>query len=82
MAPSAVTVKFGLLSPSMASVKLRVPVTSPASSAPLPLVLPPKLPASLTWVTVMLITCVSLLPSSSVTVTVKLSLPLKFASGV
>ena len=68
--------KFGALMPSAGSLTVSVPVMGPASSAPAPLVLPPKLAGSLTGVTVSVISCVSTLPSSSVTDTVKLSAPL------
>ena len=76
------TVKLGAEAPSAVSVNVRVPVTAPPFSVPLPDVLPPKVPASSAWATVILITWVSVLPSSSVTMTVKLSLPLKLLSGV
>ena len=53
--PAAVlTVKFGVVIPSIASVTVSVPVIEPASSATLPLSTPtplPKLAASLTCVT-------------------------------
>ena len=71
-----VTVKSGVLNPSAVSVNVSVPVMSPSSSAPPPLVSPPNVPASFTCVTVRLISCVSTFPSSSVTLTVKLSPPL------
>ena len=66
----------------MASVKTSVPVTEASSSEPVADVLPEKEPVSFTDVTVRLTTCVSVLPSSSVTATVKESEPLKFTFGV
>ena len=77
-----VTVKLGLVAPSTASVKVTVPVTAPPSSVPLPDVSPPNDPGLLIWLMVILMTWVSVLPSSSVTETVKLSEPLKLLSGV
>ena len=68
-----VTVKFGLLMPSAASLTLRVPLSAPPSSLPLALVSPPKLAASFCCATVMAITWLSVLPSSSVTDTVAIS---------
>ena len=66
----------------MASVKTSVPAIAESSSEPIDDVSPEKEPGSFTDVTVRLITCVSVWPSSSVTVTVKESEPLKFAFGV
>ena len=66
----------------MVSVKTSVPVTEASSSVPVADVLPEKEPGSFTDATVRLMTCVSVWPSSSVTVTVKESEPLKFAFGV
>ena len=65
----------------MASVKTSVPVTEASSSEPVAEVLPVKEPGSFTDVTIRLMTCVSMWPSSSVTVTVKKSDPLKLAFG-
>ena len=70
------------MSPSIVSVKVSVPVIEPASSAPVPVVLPEKVPASFAGLTVRLMTLVSWWPSSSVTVTVKASEPLKCWVGV
>ena len=66
----------------MASVKTSVPVMAESSSKPVIEVSPEKEPGSPTDVTVRLTTCVSVLPSSSVTATVKKSEPLKLAFGV
>ena len=66
----------------MASVKTSVPVIAESSSEAVAEVSPVKEPGSPTDVTVRLTTCVSVLPSSSVTVTVKESEPLKLAFGV
>ena len=66
----------------MASVKTSVPVMVKSSSEPVADVLPEKAPGSFTDATVRLMTCVSVWPSSSVTVTVKESEPLKLAFGV
>ena len=66
----------------MASVKASVPVMAESSSEPVAEVLPVKDPGSFTDATIRLITCVSVWPSSSVTVTVKESEPLKLAFGV
>ena len=68
--------KSGLVAPSAASANVNVPAIAPPSSGPVPLVAPPNVPASFTCVTVRLINCVSTFPSSSVTLTVKLSEPL------
>ena len=53
-----------------------------SSSEPVAEVLPVKEPGSFTDATIRLTTCVSVCPSSSVTVTVKESEPLKLAFGV
>ena len=53
-----------------------------SSSEPVTEVLPEKEPGSFTAATIRLMTCVSVWPSSSVTVTRKESEPLKFAFGV
>ena len=74
------TVKLGVESPSLLSVKARVPVME-APSAPEPEVSPEKEPSSLTALRVRLMVWVSSWPSSSVTVTVKESEPLKSVSG-
>ena len=66
----------------MASVKTSVPVIAESSSEPVAEISPEKEPASPTDATIRLTTCVSVLPSSSVTATVKESEPLKFAFGV
>ena len=66
----------------MASVKTSVPVIAASSSDPVAEVSPEKEPGSFTDVTIRLMTCVSVWPSSSVTATVKESEPLKFAFGV
>ncbi len=66
----------------MASVKTSVPVMGEPSSEPGADVFPAKEPGSFTDVTIRLTTCVSVLPSSSVTATVKESEPLKLAFGV
>ena len=66
----------------MASVKTSVPVMGESSSKPGAEVSPEKEPGSFTDATIRLMTCVSMLPSSSVTATVKESEPLKFAFGV
>ena len=66
----------------MASVKTSVPVMAESSSEPVADVLPEKEPESFTDVTVRLMTCVSVWPSSSATVTLKESEPLKLAFGV
>ena len=66
----------------MASVKTSPPVIAASSSEPFTEVSPEKEPGSFTDVTVRLMTCVSVWPSSSVTVTVKESEPLKLAFGV
>ena len=71
-----VTVKSGVVNPSAASSNVSVPVIGSPSSGPLPVVSPPNVPSSFTCVTVRSITCVSTFPSSSVTLTVKLSEPL------
>ena len=76
-----VTVKLGALAPSAASVKVRMPVAL-VSSAMVAERSPPKVPGSLTGVTVISISWVSTLPSSSVTETVKLSVPCQLAVGV
>ena len=73
---AVVTAKSGAVKPSAASANVNVPVIAPSSSNPVPLVSPPNVPGSFTCVTVSVITCVSTFPSSSVTLTVKLSLPL------
>ena len=65
----------------MASVKASVPVMAESSSEPVAEVLPVKEPGSFTDATIRLMTCVSVCPSSSVTVTVKESEPLKLAFG-
>ncbi len=65
----------------MASVKASVPVMAESSSEPVAEVSPVNEPASFTDATIRLTTCVSVLPSSSVTATVKESEPLKFAFG-
>ena len=75
------TVKLGVESPSLLSVKARVPVMELSPSAPEPEVSPEKEPASLTALRVRLMVWVSSCPSSSVTVTVKESEPLKSVSG-
>ena len=66
----------------MASVKTSVPVMADSSSKPVAEVSPEKELASFTASTIRLMTCVSVLPSSSVTATVKESEPLKLAFGV
>ena len=66
----------------MASVKTSVPVMAASSSDPVAEVSPVKEPGSFTDVTVRLMTCVSVCPSLSVTVTVKESDPLKLAFGM
>ena len=66
----------------MASVKASVPVIADSSSEPVAEVLPEKEPGSFTASTIRLMTCVSVWSSSSVTVTVKESEPLKLAFGV
>ena len=66
----------------MALVKTSVPVTEASSSEPVADVLPEKEPGSFTDMTVRLMTCVSVWPSSSVTATAKESEPLKLAFGV
>ena len=65
----------------MTSVKASVPVMVESSSEPVADVLPVKEPGSFTDATVRLMTCASVWPSSSVTVTVKESVPLKLAFG-
>ena len=75
------TVKLGFDKPSAMSLAVKVPVIV-VSSSPVPVVAPPNVAASFAAFTVMLITWLSVLPSSSVIVTVKLSVPLKFVSGV
>ena len=75
------TVKLGVESPSLLSVKARVPVMELSPSAPEPEVSPEKEPSSLTALRVRLMVWVSSWPSSSVTVTVKESEPLKSVSG-
>ena len=75
------TVKLGVESPSLLSVKARVPVMEVSPSAPEPEVSPEKEPSSLTALRVRLMVWVSSWPSSSVTVTVKESEPLKSVSG-
>ena len=60
---------------------VNVPVIALSSSSA-PVVSPPNVAASFTALTVSVISCVSALPASSVTVTVNVSVPLKFASGV
>ena len=65
----------------MASVKTSVPAIAESSYEPIADVLPEKEPGSPTDVTNRLMTCVSVWPSSSVTVTVKKSDPLKLAFG-
>ena len=75
------TVKLGVESPSLLSVKARVPVMEASPSAPEPEVSPEKEPSSLTALRVRLMVWVSSWPSSSVTVTVKESEPLKSVSG-
>ena len=82
LAPSALTVKFGLDKTSALSLAVNVPAIAPPSSSPLPAVLPPNVAASFTALTVTVISCVSALPSSSVIVTVNVSVPLKFVFGV
>ena len=66
----------------MASVKISVPVIEASSSEPVADVFPVKEPGSFTDGTTRLMTCVSVWPSSSVTVTLKESEPLKLAFGV
>ena len=66
----------------MASVKVSIPVIAASSSEPVTEVSPVKEPGSFTASTIRLTTCVSVWPSSSVTVTVKESDPLKLAFGV
>ena len=66
----------------MASVKISVPVMAESSSEPVTEVSPEKEPGSFTDATIRLMTCVSVWPSSSVTITVKESEPLKLAFGV
>ena len=66
----------------MTSVKTSVPAIAASSSEPFTEVSPEKEPGSFTDVTIRLMTCVSVWPSSSVTATVKESEPLKFAFGV
>ena len=56
---SELTVKVREVSPSIVSVKVSVPVIEPASSAPVPVVLPEKVPASFAGLTVRLMTLVS-----------------------
>ena len=82
MVPSALTVKFGFVKPSAASLAVNVVPSIVVSSSPVPVVSPPNDAGSLTAFTVTFITWLSTLPSSSVIVTVKLSLPLKFVFGV
>jgi len=66
----------------MTSVKTSVPVIAESSSEPVAEVSPVNEPGSFTDATIRLTTCVSVLPSSSVTATVKESEPLKLAIGV
>ena len=73
--------KFGLFKPSAISLAVKVPVIVVSSSSD-PVIAPPNVAGSFTAFTVTFITWLSALPSSSVTVTVKLSVPLKFVSGV
>ena len=73
--------KFGLVKPSAMSLAVKVPVIVVSSSSA-PVVAPPNVAASFTAFTVTLISWLSALPSSSVIVTVNVSVPLKFASGV
>ena len=63
-------------------MKTSVPVIAESSSEPVAEISPVNEPASFTDVTVRLMTCVSVLPPSSVTATVKESEPLKLALGV
>ena len=65
----------------MASVKVSIPVMAESSSEPVADVSPVKEPRSFTASTIRLTTCVSVLPSSSVTATVKESEPLKLVFG-
>ena len=64
------------------SLAARVPVMADESSAPLPEVSPEMVAGSSTAVIVREMVCVVLPPRSSVTVTVKESLPLKLALGL
>ena len=66
----------------MASVKTSIPVIAESSSEPVADVFPENEPGSFTDETMRLMTWVSVWPSSSVTVTVKESEPLKLAFGV
>ena len=65
----------------MASVKVSVPVMAESSSEPVADVFPEKEPGSFTDATIRLMNCVSVWPSSSVTITAKESEPLKLAFG-
>ena len=64
------------------SLAVICPEIGPPSSSPLPEVLPVTTVELLTALTVIFISCVSVLPSSSVIVTAKVSVPLKFSFGV
>ena len=81
MLAAVFSAKFGVVKPSAVSAKVTVPDVA-VSSLVVALTSPPKVPASSIGVTVILIVWVSTLPSSSVTSTIKLSVPLKFAVGV
>ena len=84
MVPSVLTANGSLLvRPSIASVTVNCPVIgSCASSSPVPVILPAIVAASFVVLTVTFISWVSVFPSSSVIVTVKVSVPLKSAFGV
>ena len=72
---SVLRLKFGVVKPSAVSAKVTVPDVA-VSSLVVALTSPPKVPLSSTWLTVIVMVCVSTLPSSSVTWTMKLSAPL------
>jgi len=59
---ATLTVKFGVVMPSAGSLAVSVPVIAPASSSPVPLVLPPNTAGSLTWLTVTVTVAVSVTP--------------------
>ena len=73
--------KLAFDKPSAMSLAVKVPWIV-VSSSPVPEISPPNVAASFTGFTVTFITCDSALPSSSVIVTEKLSLPLKFVYGI
>ena len=74
--------KLAFDKPSAMSLAVKVPIIAPPSSFPVPEISPPNDAGSFTAFTVTFITWLSALPSSSVIVTVKLSVPLKFVFGV